>query len=98
MPRRVPVTRRNERMRKKTYGSSIAQAGKNAGEGEDALRGSGPYPGSEPGKQLSGQVAGAGGVFDIFPADIVIQDSSLSGLVDLGQCQIHAVTLNGACD
>lgn len=62
------------------------------------LEGLEPYPGAKAGKQLPGQITGAGGILDLFPANIVVQDSSFCGLVDLGKCQIHTVPLNRACD
>ena len=42
-------------------------------------------PGAESGKQLSGQVGGIERVVEILPADIIIENSSLCSLVQVGQ-------------
>ena len=47
-------------------------------------------------KELTGQVSGVGRVGRILAAKIVVEDSSIDGLMNMGKSKIHMVTFDGA--
>ena len=49
---------------------------------------------AEGGKQLACEVTGVGGIVEIFPADIVVEDTPLRCPMDMRKREIHAVPLN----
>jgi hypothetical protein len=47
-------------------------------------------------KELASQICGIGGIVQVFPPDIVIQNPSADGAMDMREGEVHPMTLDGA--
>ena len=52
----------------------------------------------EPGKQFTGEVGGSDGIVGIPSPNVIIQQSVFRISMNMGQTQVHAVSLDGICD